>query len=521
MTPPDPSAYGPRTDENAPGAHDPSVHDPDAKELRSALHGLEIFAGLTEDQLDWLVSVSTPKVLADGEVLFRDGEEADGFHVLLAGGLLVTKIVDGREEVLTRHSTEEESAAAEEHDGKPSAAHRFTGELPLLTDGSYVATASATGPATTVVAYPKPVFFEMLTRCHGVAAVLLPVLAWRIKSSEVQARKRATVEALGTLAAGLAHELNNPAAAVARAAQELAPALDRLTATAHTWGATASGDERGVLERLAEEADRLPPPDTTDPLAQADAEEEIADWAQDVGAERYGLLGSGAADLGLELGWLLERLEGVSEPALPAALDHLAALLEARSLAAELRAAGPRISQLVAATRDYANLDRAPEQRFAVTDGLENTLVVLRAKLAGITIVRAYEPELPELTGYPGELNQVWTNLVDNAAEAMEGSGVLTLRARVEGVCMVVEITDSGRGIPVDVLPRIFEPFYTTKDVGKGTGLGLHLSYRIVTQRHQGSLAARSRPGETRMVVRLPLAPAVVGCAVPDDPDPR
>lgn len=210
-------------------------------ELRTALSGLEIFEGLTEEQLDWLVSVSEPRVLGDGEVLFRDGEEATGFHVLLAGGLVVTKVVDGREEVLTRHSTEEESAAAEEHDGKPSAAHRFTGELPLLTDGSYVATAAASGPTTTVVAYPKPVFFEMLTRCHGVAAVLIPVLAWRIKSSEVQARKRATVEALGTLAAGLAHELNNPAAAVARAAQELAPALERLTRTAYAWGAAASG----------------------------------------------------------------------------------------------------------------------------------------------------------------------------------------------------------------------------------------------------------------------------------------
>ncbi|MGW2438603.1 ATP-binding protein [Streptomyces goshikiensis] len=486
-------------------------------ELRTALSGLEIFEGLTEDQLDWLVSVSEPRVLGDGEVLFRDGEEATGFHVLLAGGLVVTKVVDGREEVLTRHSTEEESAAAEEHDGKPSAAHRFTGELPLLTDGSYVATAAASGPATTVVAYPKPVFFEMLTRCHGVAAVLIPVLAWRIKSSEVQARKRATVEALGTLAAGLAHELNNPAAAVARAAQELAPALERLTRTAYAWGAAASGAERSVLERLAEELDKLPPPEITDPLAQADAEEEIADWAQEAGTERAGLLGSGISDLGLELGWLLQRLEGVGEPALPAALDHLAALLETRSLAAELRAAGPRISQLVAATRDYANLDRAPEQTFSVTDGLENTLVVLRAKLAGISIVRKYEPDLPELTGYPSELNQVWTNLVDNAAEAMEGSGVLTLRVRAEGVCMVVEITDTGRGIPEDSLPRIFEPFYTTKDVGKGTGLGLHLSYRIVTQRHHGSIAARSRPGETRMVIRLPFAGNAPACAVVDD----
>ncbi|MFJ6938132.1 ATP-binding protein [Streptomyces sp. NPDC101132] len=474
-------------------------------DLRATLRSLELFERLTEEQLDWLVSVSRPRTLADGEVLFHDGDPDAEFHVLLSGGLVVTKVVDGREEVLTRHSTEEEGADG--HDGKPSAAHRFTGELPLLTEGGYVATAAASGPATSVVTYPRQVFFEMLGRCHGVAAVLLPVLAWRIKSSEVQARKRATVEALGTLAAGLAHELNNPAAAVARAAQELGPAVERLVRTAHSWGAVADGAQRAVLDRLAAALDTLPPPATSDPLAQADAEEELADWAEETGAESAGLLAAGLADLGLELGWLLERLEGVTEPALPAALDHLAALLETRALTAELRAAGPRISQLVAATRDYANLDRAPEQRFAVTDGLENTLVVLRAKLTGITVVRAYEENLPELTGYPSELNQVWTNLVDNAAEAMEGSGTLTLRVRAEGGCMVVEVADTGRGIPEESLPRVFEPFYTTKDVGKGTGLGLHLSYRIVTQRHRGSLTARSVPGDTRMTVRLPLAP--------------
>ncbi|MEU9236779.1 hypothetical protein [Streptomyces subrutilus] len=206
-----------------------------------------------------------------------------------------------------------------------------------------MATAAASGPSTTVVGYAKPVFFEMLTRCHGVAAVLIPVLAWRIKSSEVQARKRATVEALGTLAAGLAHELNNPAAAVARAAQERAPALDRLTRTAQAWGAAATGAERSVFDRLADELDKLPPPAVTDALAQADAEEEITDWAEEAGTERPGLLDSGVSDLGLELGRLLERLECVGEPSLPAALDHLAALLEIRSLAAELRAAGPRI----------------------------------------------------------------------------------------------------------------------------------------------------------------------------------
>ncbi|MFE9093944.1 ATP-binding protein [Streptomyces sp. NPDC007264] len=479
-------------------------------ELRETLRSLEIFAGLTEDQLDWLTSVSHPTTYQDGEVLFHDGDAATHFYVLLDGGLVVTKVVDGREEVLTRHSTHDDPA--EQHDNKPSAAHRFTGELPLLTEGGYVATVAASGP-TTVLAYPKAVFFEMVARCQGVAAVLLPVLAWRIKSSEVQARNRATVEALGTLAAGLAHELNNPAAAVARAAQELGTAVERLVAGAQDWGAAAAPGERTAFDRLVADLDGVPPPTGIDPLDQADAEDEIGDWADRAGARRPDTLAAAVADLGLDLDWLGRRLAAVGQQALPAALDHLAAVLETRALTAELRAAGPRISQLVAATRDYANLDRAPEQQFSVTEGIDNTLTMLRSKLGRVRIVREYAPHLPQLRGYPSELNQVWTNLVDNAVDAMDGAGTLTLRAHAEGSCLVVEVADTGHGIPAETLPRIFEPFYTTKDVGRGTGLGLHLSYRIVTQRHRGSITTRSVPGDTRMIVRLPLGGTTDGAA--------
>ncbi|GGK63192.1 sensor histidine kinase [Sphaerisporangium melleum] len=511
-----PGATRPGPGQDRPGGDGdvPDFRDPGR--LREALRSLEIFAGLTEEQLDWLVSVSHPVDYRGGEALFRDGEEATHFYVLLQGGLVVTKVIDGREEVLTRHSTDEDPA--ERHDNKPTAAHRFTGELPLLTDDGYVATVSASGP-TTVVAYAKPVFFEMLVRCQGVAAVLLPVLAWRIKSSEVQARSRATVEALGTLAAGLAHELNNPAAAVARAAQELGTAVDRLIVTAHAWGAAASPQERAVFDRLTADLDDTPPPADIDPVVQSDVEDDITDWADDMGAQRPELLAAGIADLGLDLDWLHDRLDGIGEDALPAALDHLGAVLETRALTAELRAAGPRISQLVSATRDYANLDRAPQQQFSVTEGIDNTLTMLRAKLGEIHIVREYAPGLPRLMGYPSELNQVWTNLIANAVDAMGGEGgTLTLRAHVEGNCLVVEVGDTGQGIPEKTLPRIFEPFYTTKDVGKGTGLGLHLSYRIVTQRHRGSITARSVPGDTRMVVRLPLGGSAEGvaCALPE-----
>src|SRR5262249_54058961 len=190
---------------------------------------------------------------------------------------------------------------------------------------------------------------------------------------------------------------------------------------------------------------------------------------------------------------------------LPAALDYLATVLEARWLTGELRTAGARISSIVATTRDYTNLDRAPLQMVTVADGLEATLAVLKPKLASIKVVRSYSVDVPAFLGYPSELNQVWTNLVDNAVDAMDGKGTLGLRTCIEANTVVVEISAPGSGIPAHAQARIFEPFYTTKDVGKGTGLGLHLSYRIITQRHHGTLTVRSVPGDTRMIVRIPV----------------
>jgi signal transduction histidine kinase len=159
----------------------------------------------------------------------------------------------------------------------------------------------------------------------------------------------------------------------------------------------------------------------------------------------------------------------------------------------------------VATTKDYTNLDRAPQQPVTIADGLEATLAMLKTKLGGIKVVRSYAPDVPAFLGYPSELNQVWTNLIDNAVDAMNGKGTLGLRTCTENRSVIVEISDTGSGIPPEIQSRIFEPFYTTKDVGKGTGLGLHLSYRIVTQRHHGSLTVRSVPGDTRMIVRIPL----------------
>lgn len=464
---------------------------------------IELFGGLDAARLDWLAEVGTPRVLRDGEKLFEDGQHAEHFYVLLSGELLLSKWIDGREQVVGRHFAD--PAAAPHAADKPRAAHQYTGELPLLAGGGYVAAATAVGP-TELLGYDKDTFLRMLVRCPEVCRVLLPVLIWRIRSYEAQAGRRTMIEGLGTLAAGLAHELNNPVAALVRAAAEFDRTAAELTGAALSWGATAQAGERAALARLA---DRSPAaPAEPDPLAAAEAVDAVLDWLDAAGVPDAAELAPAlAAVTPAELGALAA---GVRPDVLAAAVRLLAWRLSARSLAADARAAGEAISALVASAAAYADLGRAPEREVDVVAGLEATLRVLAPALAGIDVVRDFAP-LPPVTAHLGELNQVWTNLVRNAAEAMGGHGELRLTTRREGTCAVVEVRDDGPGIPPELMPRLFQPFFTTKDIGHGTGLGLHLCHEIVAGRHHGSIEAASVPGDTRFVVRLPFFPVPTG----------
>jgi signal transduction histidine kinase len=476
--------------------------------MPSRLRDIELFRGLDTEQLAWLATAGAPVTLVDGEVLFEDGQQAEYFYVLLAGELLITKTVNGRDEVVARHSADASAAVpavatpGEEPD-KPVAAHQFTGELPMLAGGGYVARGTAVGP-TELLAYDQETFLEMIVRCPQVCRVLLPVLAWRIRSYELQAGRRALLGGLGTLAAGLAHELNNPTAAVVRAATDLRASVAELAVSSARWGRLATEEEDAVLAALATRMRARTGP--RDPFEAVDALDALTDLLAAQGLAGADELAAILADHGVEPEDLTEFSGRVRDYVLPAAVGSLAHGLRADALVADVVEASGRIAMLVRDTKAYTNLDRAPERAVDLTEGLDATLAMHAAKLASIKVCRDYAPDLPPVTAYPSELNQVWANLIDNAADAMDGHGMLRISTWREDRVAVVEIRDDGCGIPPDVVGMLFQPFFTTKDIGKGTGLGLHLSHGIVTIRHRGRIGVTSVPGDTRFTVRLPVA---------------
>jgi signal transduction histidine kinase len=327
---------------------------------------------------------------------------------------------------------------------------------------------------------------------------------------EVMLRQNEKLATLGKLSAGVAHELNNPAAAAQRGAAQLMNAFTRLQEIHLQLGEMhLSPSQVATLMSLDQRAqERARKPEYLDALARSDREVEWEDWLTERGVANGWSAAPTLAILGYQQAELDSFLADFSTPQLNAVMEWLECSYTIYGLTEEIGHGTQRISEIVRALKAYTYLDQAPRQTVNVHDGLDNTLIILRSKLqSGVTVQRAYAPDLPMVDAYGSELNQVWTNLLDNSIDAMGGKGEISLRTRREGEWVVVEIEDNGPGIPPSIQANIFDPFFTTKPPGHGTGMGLNITHNIIVQRHKGRIDVDSRPGQTRFEVRLPLYP--------------
>ncbi len=455
------------------------------------LRALSLFDGLTDDQLGELIEGSTEVRVEPGAVLFCEGEHADFWWVLLDGSIDLLRHI-GREDIVVRKM---------DVPGRWAGGFRAWDE-----DGVYLATGRGVTDGR-VLRVPAQVLRDQVNAWFPFGRHLIEGLYHTARSIESTARQRDSLVTLGTLAAGLTHEINNPAAAATRAVDALETACQMLLSS---LGRLAQGEisarQFTALDALRREIE--PQAAVQDPLDLADHEQALASWLSRHGIVCEWTIAPPLAAAGATIAWC-ERVALVLEgPALGPGLEWIASTLSAAKLLSELKDTSRRISELVGAVKSYSQMDRASMQHINVTDGLESTLLMLGYKLRdGVTIMRDYSSDVPGIEAYPGELNQVWTNLIDNAIDAMAGAGTLRLSTRAAGNDVVVEVGDSGPGMPPHVAARAFEPFYTTKDVGKGTGLGLDIARRIVVERHGGAITIDSRPGKTVLQVRLPVRP--------------
>ncbi len=357
-------------------------------------------------------------------------------------------------------------------------------------------------------------FAELMTTWFPMAVHLLEGLFFGTRNTQEAIGQRERLLALGSLSAGLTHELNNPASAAVSATAAL---REQVAGMRRKLGVIAAGPrDRKTLTSLVglqeEAAERVAKAPALSPLEASDREDEITDWLDNRGVSDGWQLAGVFAQAGLDTAWLDQVAVTVAEQAgdgevLAGALHWLGYTVETEVLMNEIADSVTRISSLVTAAKQYSQLDRAPYQVVDVHELLDSTLVMLGAKIGpGISVVREFGQNLPRVPGYPAELNQVWTNLIDNAVTAMNGTGTLTIRTSLDRDQLLVEFADTGSGIPADIQDRIFEPFFTTKPVGQGTGLGLDISWRIIVNKHHGDLRVESVPGDTRFYVRLPLA---------------
>ena len=451
------------------------------------LRALRLFDGLTDDQLAELRAGGTEVDVEPGDVLFREGAHADFWWVLVAGAVDLYRHV-GREDILV---------------ARMDVPGRWAGGFRAWDDqGVYLATGRVV-TAGWVLRVPSGVLRDLTSSWFPFGGHLIEGLYRTARSIEATARQRGALVTLGTLAAGLAHEINNPASAATRAVD----ALDTATQTLLSGVVRLAADDLSAaqfaeLDELRREI--TPPGADSDPLARSDREQALSSWLSQHGVARAWTIAPALAAAGVDVAWCERVRRVVGGSGLEPGLEWVASTVSVAALLSEVGESTRRISELVAAVRSYSQMDRAAMQQTDLRDGLESTLMILGHKLRGITIVREYGA-VPRIEAYAGELNQVWTNLIDNAADAMGGAGTLRVSTWAEDDEVVLEIGDTGPGMAPEVAARAFEAFYTTKDVGHGTGLGLDIARRIVVERHGGAITIDSHPGDTVLRVRLPI----------------
>jgi signal transduction histidine kinase len=453
------------------------------------LRAVPVFSRLSEDDLNWLSERMFELRREAGEVVFALGEEARLMIVVLDGIIQIMLPSGG----IRRHFD-------------TLRAGRVTGSLPFSRMTHYGGQGTVVEKAR-LACLDKKHFPDMLYRMPDVGQELVGMMSDRVRMATRGDQQREKMMALGKLSAGLAHELNNPAAAVHRLSAAL---RDRLRDLNTLSGHLATMDLRPECWHAAQTVREKALARADEPglgaVQRSEREDAISDWLEGRGVDDAWSYSEALVEAGLSPDHLEEVAAGLPAEAVGGVIAWVAAGLDADRLLQEIEAASERISSLVASVKQYSHMDRAPDrQPTDVREGIESTLTMLghRLKEKSIEVEKAFAPDLPSIEAFPGELNQVWTNLIDNAIDALDEGGRLRINARPEGGMVAVDITDNGPGIPPEVRSRIFEPFFSTKDVGKGTGLGLEIVERIVRQ-HGGDVRVDSVPGETSFRVLLP-----------------
>lgn len=454
------------------------------------LRQISLFGSLTESDFGRICGMVQEIHLAAGEELFAEGSTGDKAYIIKEGQLEVVKTSGGREVLLAVRG-----------------AGNVIGEMSLLEKAPRMATVRARTDSVLLVITQQQ-FDQLLETSPSAARTLLNTVLTRWRATEGLLRQSEKMAQLGTLVAGIAHELNNPAAAVRSGAEQLRTALRKFEeAHVDLHGQALSQAQWTVLLWLAQQTEqRAAQPLELDALARSDRESKLETWLEGHDVPDAWELAPALVSLDYDVDSLATLADHFTPQQLPSVICWLEAACTIYSLLAEIGQGAEQISTLVGALKTYAYLDQAPLQNVDVHQGLDNTLLILRNKLkSGVSVRRVYAPDLPKIEAYGSELNQVWTNIIDNAIDALNGQGEIVIRTRREEKWVVVEIEDNGPGIPAEVLPRIFDPFFTTKPIGQGTGLGLDIAYNIVVLKHRGDIKVHSEPGSTCFEVWLPI----------------